>query len=287
MGTTQGGDLTALLGGPAKITFKGVDLGFTQDGATISIESANEIVRVDEMGETPVDALHTADMVSVVVRLSQWSISNLKTLLPAGTFVQDGAKEKITIGKATGLRMSSVAGLLTLHPIANDVADVSEDFTVWKAYVSEPVEFVETYNDIRSYEVTFTALADMGRADGERVAVIGDTSAAADVTAPSVSSITPLDAATGVAVSANVEVILVDDDLDEASMTEVTVMLIDDASDAQVPAALSWAVGTKTITLNPTSSLAASTKHRVVMNGLKDVNGNQMTTAFSSDFTTA
>jgi hypothetical protein len=33
--------------------------------------------------------------------------------------------------------------------------------------------------------------------------------------------------------------------------------------------------------------MAAATKHRVVVNGLKDVNGNQMTTAFSSDFNTA
>jgi hypothetical protein len=287
MGTTQQGNVNNLLAGPAQITFKGVAMGFTQDGATISIESADEIVRVDEMGETPVDALHTADIVNVTVRLSEWSISKLKELLPAGTFVQDGAKEKITIGKATGLRMSSVAGLLTLHPIALDAADVSQDFTAWKAYVSEPVEYVETYNDIRSYEITFSCLADMGRADGDRVAVIGDISAAADVTAPSVASVLPVDGAGAVVVSDNVVFTLVDDDLDENTMDATTVMLIDDSSDTQVAAALSWNSTTKEITLNPTSNMAAATKHRTVVNGLKDVNGNQMVTAFSSDFTTA
>jgi len=287
MGVTQNGTLNELLAGPAQITYKGVSLGFTQDGATPSIESADEDVRVDEMGNTPVDALHTADNVTVTVRLSQWSISLLKTLLPAGTYIQDGAKEKIAIGKATGFRLSSVAGLLTLHPIRNDASDVSQDFTVYKAYVSEPIEWTETFDNINSYEVTFRGLADMGRADGDRVAAIGDITAGADTTPPSVASVSPLDGATGVTVSDNVEITLVDDDLDENTMNATTVMLIDDSNDTQVVAALSWDSGTKKITLNPNSDLTASTKYRLVVNGLKDVNGNQMTTAFSSDFTTA
>lgn len=287
MGVTQNGTLNELLSGPAQITFKGVAMGFTQDGATPSVESADEDVRVDEMGNTPVDALHTADNVSVTVRLSQWSISLLKTLLPAGTYIQDGSKEKIAIGKATGFRLGSTAGLLTLHPIRNDAADVSQDFTIYKAYVSEPIEWTETFDNINSYEVTFRGLADMGRADGDRVAAIGDITAAADTTAPSVASITPVDGATGVAVADDIDIILVDDDLDENTMNATTVMVIDDVSDLPIAGAYTWTVGTKTIKFNPTSDLAAATKHRVVINGLKDVNGNQMTTAFSSDFTTA
>lgn len=287
MGVTQNGTLSELLSGPMQMTFKGVNLGFTQEGTTVSVESEDEEITVDEMGNTPVEALHTADRVTVTVRLAQWSITLLKTLLPAGTYVQDGSKEKITIGRATGLRMSSIAGQLTLHPIANDASDVTEDFTAWKAYVSEPIEWVGTYDNIRSYEVTFTCLADMGRADKDRVAAIGDTSAAADTTAPSVSAVSPLDGATGVAVGSNVEITLADDDLDESTMNATTVILIDDSNDTQIAGAYSWASGTKKITFNPTSDLSAATKHRLVVNGLKDVNGNQMTTAFSSDFTTA
>jgi len=283
---TQHGTLDSIKAGPCSVYYKGAFLGFTQDGAEVEIEEAWEDVVVDEHGESPVDALLTSENLTVTVTLSEFTMSNLRKVIPGATQVIDGGKEAVTFGRTTGFRARSYAGELTLHPIANATADVSEDLTVWLAYVSEPVTFSYTYNDVRSYEVTFRALVDVGQDDGRRIAIIGDKTVSADVTAPAVDSIVPTDEQSGVSVTANVVITMDDNDLDSASMTASTVMLIKDADGVQVAAALSWDVALSTITLNPNASLSGSSDYRVVVNGLKDVSGNQMTQAFTSIFTT-
>jgi len=287
MGTeTQHGTLAGIKAGPCSIYYKSAFMGFTQDGAEVNVEESWEDVVVDEHGESPVDALLTSENLTVKVRLSEFTMSNLRRSIPGSTQVIDGAKEAVSIGRSTGFRARTYAGQLTLHPIANDVADVSEDLTVWLAYVSEPVTYSYVYNDVRSYEVTFRALVDVAKTDGRRIAMIGDSSAGADITAPSVSSVLPVDDATGVAVTDNVVITLAANDLDSTSMTAATVMLIAESTETQVASTLSWDSALSKITLNPNASLSALADYRLVVNGLKDVSGNQMVSAFTSNFTT-
>lgn len=285
--SSQSGTVANIKAGPASIKFNNVVLGFTQDGAEVQSEPTWADIVVDQFGSNALDALLEAQEITVTVRLSEFTLSNLQKVLGGAIHVIDGAKEKVTIGRQAGYRARTDAKELVLHPIVNDAADVTEDITIYKAYVNEAVAFAFTHNEVRSYEVVFRALIDENKTDGNFLFAIGDTSASADVTPPSVASIVPVDDATGITITDNVVITLTDDDLLESSMDANSVMLIDDSDDSIIASALSWASGAKTITLNPTASLDAATKYRVVVTGLVDVNQNVQATPFSSNFTTA
>ena len=286
--TLQNGTIGNIKVGVCAITYGARALGFTQDGATVSITPTWEDVRVDEWAETPIDAIKTAEDVTVVVRLSEYSMDNLLDVLPGSQKVTDGSKVKVTGGVISGFLATEVAAELYLHPIKLAAGDRTEDVTIYKAYVSEAVEIGFMYNDVRSYEVTFRALIDPTKANKNHLFALGDSTANADTTAPTIASVSPIDGATGIAVSANVEVTMTDDDLDGNTVISDNVLLLDIATDTQVACTLSWASGTKIVTVNPDSNLAGATSYRLIMTtGVKDVNGNALATAFSSDFTTA
>ncbi|GAA2760804.1 DUF4082 domain-containing protein [Actinopolymorpha rutila] len=103
------------------------------------------------------------------------------------------------------------------------------------------------------------------------VDVVFDTSAT-DTTAPSVVSMAPADAATGVAVSTPVTATF-SEDVSAATMT------LTGPNGAVVPAAFSYDTQSLTATLTPNAALAASTSYTVSVSGAKDAAGNTMTPA--------
>ena len=283
----QGGTVANLKAGPCSLVFKGTTLGFTQEGQEVSAEPTWADILVDQFGGTPIDALLEAENVTCTTILSEFTLDNLNLVLGGSIKVVDGAKEYVSIGRSAGYRARSDAGVLTLHPIVNAVADVSNDVTFHKAYVNDAVAFAFVHNNVRSYSVVWRCLIDEAKTEGNHLFSVGDPTASADVTPPSVSSVLPVDGAAAQAVDVNVVITLVAADLDSTTMGLTTVILVDDSDDSIIGGAYTWDSVAKTITFNPTSNLAAATKHRLVVNGLKDTNGNQMTAAFSSDFTTA
>ncbi len=103
-----------------------------------------------------------------------------------------------------------------------------------------------------------------------------------DTTAPTVSSTTPATAATGVAVSANVTATF-SEAMQSATITSTTFTLKQGAT--LVPSVVTY-VGT-TATLNPSSSLAASTTYTAaVTTGVKDQAGNAMAVSKTWSFNT-
>jgi len=83
---------------------------------------------------------------------------------------------KITIGGQAGTRLGSVAAELVLHPIANGATDYSEDVVLYKAITSDTVEIPFMVDEERVVEITFTALIDESRDDGDQMGLIGDSS---------------------------------------------------------------------------------------------------------------
>lgn len=122
----------------------------------------------------------------------------------------------------------------------------------------------------------------MANTDGE---LFESTVVAADTTAPTVSSVSPADAATGVAVSANVvwtfsEAITADD-------VDSEHFFVSTADGSVIAGALSHN-GTDTVTFNPTSNLAGSTAHiAVAVAGVRDLAGNKLAATSVTNFTTA
>jgi len=91
----------------------------------------------------------------------------------------------------------------------------------------------------------------------------------------------PVDGATGVVVSSNIVLTF---NYEIAECPDPVVM--DDATNTPVAYASAWDTANKVLTINPTSSLSASTKYLVIVQGAKDVYNRTLANTII-DFTTA
>lgn len=112
------------------------------------------------------------------------------------------------------------------------------------------------------------------------------TAPAQDVTAPTVTGVTPVNAATGVAVSSNVDITF-SEAMNAATIGTATITLTPSGGGPAVSAAVTYAAGTNSVSLDPSSNLAYNTTYTVAAtSGAADVAGNPLI-PFSSTFTTA
>jgi hypothetical protein len=95
---------------------------------------------------------------------------------------------------------------------------------------------------------------------------------------PTVSASTPIDSATGVALSTNVDVSF-SEAMDEASLDDTTLTLSKEGASSPVAAAVSYDPISKKATLDPSSELDAGTSYTATVkggaSGAKDVAGNR------------
>lgn len=168
-------DITNVQVGVCSVSFNGADLGHTQGGVTVSFESTYHDVMVDYFGtDTVVDKVLTGQSFTAVVSLAESTLANLNIAIPTG---DNSVTGKLTLGSKAGERLSTSAAELVLHPVANAAGDRSEDVVMWKAVSSEPVELPYKVDEDRVFEVTFFALPDETKTDGEYLGLIGDSAA--------------------------------------------------------------------------------------------------------------
>jgi len=108
---------------------------------------------------------------------------------------------------------------------------------------------------------------------------------ASDTTPPTVSSTSPADAATGVAVTANVTWTFSEDiqfDAGHYNLYEIT----STTNTPAVAAAVTYDSTTFVVTLNPTASLTGTKQHVAIAAGVRDKAGNQLATPSIINFTT-
>jgi hypothetical protein len=111
-----------------------------------------------------------------------------------------------------------------------------------------------------------------------------------DTVAPTVTATSPADSATDVNITGNITASF-DEAMDPATINTATFALRD-ASDALVPATVSYEPGTQTATLNPLASLASSTTYTATIEGgevaprVEDLNGNPLAGDVTWSFTT-
>ena len=110
-----------------------------------------------------------------------------------------------------------------------------------------------------------------------------------DVTAPTVTSVAPLNGATGVAVSTTVSAIF--SEAMNASTVSATTIQLRNASNAVVAATVAYNATTRTVTLTPSATLANSTIYTATITGgaagVKDAAGNALAVNYVWSFTTA
>ena len=164
-------DITNVKLGVCSVTLAKNDLGHTKGGVVVTYSPDYHDVSVDKYGNTVVEKILIGEKLTAVVPLAESTIANLQVAIPAG----GTDASKITIGDKAGTAMAALAGLLVLHPIANDAADLSEDVVLYKAVVTSEVALPFTFDGERLTEVTFEALLDEGRSEGDYLGLIGDS----------------------------------------------------------------------------------------------------------------
>ena len=164
-------DVTNVKLGVCSATFNDVDLGHTKGGVVVTYTPEYHDVTVDKYGNTVVEKVLIGEKLVAKVPLAEATIANLQIAIPTGS----SDTSKITIGDSAGTALAALAKQLVLHPIANESDDLSEDVVLYKAVVGCEIALEYTYDGERVVEVTFEAILDEGRSDGDYLGLIGDS----------------------------------------------------------------------------------------------------------------
>lgn len=149
-------------------------LGETLDGAEFTFEREFEDLIVDKYGTSPLDKALTGNKLMIKVTLAEITTENISRAIPEGLFAEQATDSKTGLGAQSGYLASTDEGLLRLHPRRNAPSARNEDIYIWRAVPIETVELGFKRDEQRVLEITFEALVDETRANGEHLGRIGD-----------------------------------------------------------------------------------------------------------------
>lgn len=167
-------DVTNVKVGVCSVTFNGVDLGHTQGGVEVTYEPVYRDVMVDAYGETVVEKYLMGEKLTATVPLAESTIANLKNAIPQSTFA-GAANARITVGAKAGKKATDDAAELVLHPVVEGTR--AFDVVFHQAYVGSTVTIPHRNDEEKIVEVTFEALLDESKSDGNYLGLIGDSTA--------------------------------------------------------------------------------------------------------------
>lgn len=167
-------DITKVKVGVCSVTFNSIDLGHTIGGVEVSYEPEYKDVSVDKYGSTVVEKYLIGEKFTAKVPLAESTIDNLRNAIPQSTFA-GAANARITIGAAAGKKATDDAYQLVLHPTGEGTR--AFDIVIYKAYVGSTITLSHTNDGEKIIEVTFEALLDETKSDGNYLGLIGDSTA--------------------------------------------------------------------------------------------------------------
>lgn len=167
-------DITNVQVGVCSVTFNGVDLGHTKGGVEVSYAPVYHDVAVDKYGETVVEKILVGEKLTAKVPLAEFTIPHLKAAMPKGGYA-GAANARLTLGKSAGQQATDDAAQLVLHPISEGTR--RHDIVFYKAFVGSEVVLPHMNDAEKLIEVTFEALLDETKADGNYLGLIGDSTA--------------------------------------------------------------------------------------------------------------
>lgn len=159
----------------ASVTFDGNDLGHVQGGVTITYSPEFHDVQVDKYGNSIAEKVLIGENLTVECNLAESTVANYLVGVAASTSAGAGAKAEI--GRSAGRRMSGDAAQLVVHPYENGATDYSDDVVIHKAIASADMESAFEVDGERLVPVTFQAIIDESKTDGNFLGFIGDSSA--------------------------------------------------------------------------------------------------------------
>lgn len=145
--------------GVCKITFDGLDLGYTKGGVEVEVTTETHKSTVDQYGNTPIKEYIMGRNIVVRAPLAETTIENLAATMP-GTTVTGTTTKMAAVGTGVGTDLLSVAGELRLHPVGLPEADESEDLVIPKAATAGAMRFAYKLDDERVFNVEFNGYPD-------------------------------------------------------------------------------------------------------------------------------
>jgi hypothetical protein len=159
--------------GAVGVTFGGVSLGHSKDGAEFEFTREFEDLLTDKYGSMPVDMALTGQDLKVKVYLAEVTTSNLNVAIPEADHDLGSSGERLNLGSDAGYLLRQDAKELVLHPLNKAAADDSEDVHIYLAVSVDTVPLNYKVNEQRIVEVTFRALVSETYGDGRRLGHIG------------------------------------------------------------------------------------------------------------------
>lgn len=166
-------DITNVKVGACSVNYNGVDVGHTIGGVEAVYTPEYHDIMVDRYGTSIAEKVLVGEQFTAKVVLAESTIANILVAIPNGT---DNTGH-MTGGSLIGNLASANAAQLVLHPLENEASDLSLDIVIYKAVSTDAVTFPLKNDGETAFEVTFTALIDESKSDGNYLFLIGDSTA--------------------------------------------------------------------------------------------------------------
>lgn len=93
--------------GACKVSFGGVDLGYTKGGVQVEVATETLKVTVDQLGQTVISELVQGRNITITAPLAESVLQNMVDLMPGSTLSEDD--NSVTITSAQGVNLIDVA----------------------------------------------------------------------------------------------------------------------------------------------------------------------------------
>lgn len=158
--------------GQMLLNFKGLDLGHTIGGATVTIGREVKGLGSDQFS-ADYEKVIIGQMIKVETQLAEHSVDRLNSAMPEGQHALGVSGERLGIGVDSGYGLRQDSGLLIMHPARRAANDTSRDVHVYKAVSTVDVSLAYKKDEQFVIPVTFEGLVDETYGDGRRLGHVG------------------------------------------------------------------------------------------------------------------
>lgn len=158
--------------GPCSVTYKGIDLGHTIGGVTVTYTPEFYDSKVDKYGSSTVEKFLVGEQMTAECNLAEFTLANLQAAINQYTLQGD---DSVSVGSVAGKKASVNGGLLQLHPLALATTVRDSDVGIYKAVVDGELKLEHKTDGEKVLPVKFTGLIDENRSDGNMLGFIGDS----------------------------------------------------------------------------------------------------------------
>lgn len=165
--------------GVCRITFDGIDLGYTKGGVEVMVTTETRKTEVDQFGKSPISETIMGRECMVKAPLAETTLDNLILIMPGATLVTDATnplKRRVDVTNAVGTNLLDIAKVLVLHPQSVADTDTTQDFNIPLAATAGQMSFAYKLDDERIFNAEFTAYPNPTT---RRLFAVGDLLAAA------------------------------------------------------------------------------------------------------------